>query len=81
MNRPTNQSSELLVFRAADLETVARVPVDSYPVGLAVSPDGSELWTTSQGREERGGTSVGIFHVRYRDDEAVAGLAGAGDRH
>ena len=36
----------------------------AYPVGLAVSPDGRHLVTTSQGREGRGGNTVGIYQLQ-----------------
>jgi DNA-binding beta-propeller fold protein YncE len=66
-----NQTSEIVAFRTSDLEIVARIPVDSYPVGLDLSPDGSELWVTSQGRKASGGNSVGVFQVRYKNGEII----------
>jgi DNA-binding beta-propeller fold protein YncE len=66
-----NQSSEIVVVSTDDMKVVSRIPVDSYPVGLDLSPDGTQLWVTSQGRDEEGGNSVGIFQVRYKDSEVV----------
>ncbi len=68
-----NQSSELVGLDAKALQISARIPVDSYPVGLELSPDASELWVTSQGRSAKGGNSVGIFQARYKTQEIVPG--------
>ena len=46
-------------------EVVAQVPVDSYPVGLAVSPDEKQLFVTSQGKRGGGGNSVGVYSIEY----------------
>lgn len=66
-----NQTSEILAIRTKDMSVVARIAVDSYPVGLDISPDGLHLWVTSQGRDARGGNSVSIFQVRYKTDELI----------
>lgn len=66
-----NQTSELVVVDTANMKAEARIPVDSYPVGLDLSPDGGQLWVTSQGRSAKGGNSVGVFQVRYRNEEVV----------
>ena len=58
-----NNSSEVAVVSTADLSVLARIPVDSYPVGLSVSPDGSRLWVTSQGKDHLGGNSVAIYQI------------------
>ncbi len=58
-----NSKSKLAVLRAEDLSFVTEIPVDSFPVGLDVSPDGSRVWVTSQGRGRRGGNSVSIYSV------------------
>jgi DNA-binding beta-propeller fold protein YncE len=60
-----NQTSEVVVVRTKDMTLVSRITVDSYPVGLDLSPDGAQLWVTAQGREAKGGNSVGILEVRY----------------
>jgi DNA-binding beta-propeller fold protein YncE len=67
-----NQGSELQAFRTSDMKLVSRIPVDSYPVGLAVSPDDSQVWVTSQGRQLVGGNSVGIFQVKYSQSETIS---------
>jgi DNA-binding beta-propeller fold protein YncE len=66
-----NQTSEVVAIRTEDMKMVSRIPVDSYPVGLDISPDGSQLWVTSQGHDGKGGNSVGIFQVRYRSEETI----------
>lgn len=68
-----NHTSELVAVDAGAMRIAARVPVDSYPVGLELSPDGSVVWVTSQGRSAKGGNSVGVFQVRYRPREIVPG--------
>lgn len=67
-----NQGSELQAFRTSDMKLVSRIPVDSYPVGLTVSPDDSQVWVTSQGRQAVGGNSVGIFQIKYSQSENIS---------
>lgn len=66
-----NQTSEVVVVRTKDMKLVSRITVDSYPVGLDLSPDGAQLWVTAQGREAKGGNSVGILEVRYAYDDVI----------
>jgi DNA-binding beta-propeller fold protein YncE len=66
-----NQTSEIVAVDTAAMKAEARIPVDSYPVGLDLSPDGGQLWVTSQGRSAKGGNSVGVFQVRYRNSEVI----------
>ena len=66
-----NQSSELVGIDAKAMQIEARISVDSYPVGLELSPDGESVWVTSQGRSAKGGNSVGIFQARYKTQEIV----------
>jgi sugar lactone lactonase YvrE len=68
-----NRTSELVAVDAKAMRIAARIPVDSYPVGLELSPDGEEVWVTSQGRSAKGGNSVGVFQARYRMQEIVPG--------
>ena len=58
-----------LGLKVSKIDTQSWRIVDSngayaYPVGLAVSPDGRHLVTTSQGREGRGGNTVGIYQLQ-----------------
>lgn len=69
-----NRSSELYVIDAHSLEILAVAPVDSYPVGLDVSPDGSLVVVTSQGRKGFGGNAVNIFAVEYAQPEVTPAL-------
>jgi hypothetical protein len=66
-----NQSSELVAIDTQSMAIQARIPVDSFPVGLEISPDASLLWVTSQGRSAKGGNSVGVFQARYKNQEIV----------
>jgi DNA-binding beta-propeller fold protein YncE len=66
-----NQTSELVGVATKTMEMAARIPVDSYPVGLDLSPDDTQVWVTSQGRTAKGGNSVGIFQARYKMEEIV----------
>jgi len=58
-----NLASRLAVLDGQTLRPLLSIPVDSYPVGLAVSRDGRYVWVTSQGRERRGGNSVSIYEL------------------
>ena len=60
-----NGAAEVVVVEAATLEIVSRIRTDSYTVGLAVSPDGKQVWTTSQGKRGKGGNSVCVYEVTY----------------
>lgn len=64
-----NQSSEAVAVECSKMRIVSRVGVDSFPVGLALSPDERELWVTSQGRGGVGGNSVSVFQVRFVAEE------------
>lgn len=61
-----NSSSCLAVVDTQSFSMIGSVPVDSYPVGLDISADGKTLVVTSQGRNDRGGNAVNIYHVEYR---------------
>ena len=61
-----NNESQLVKVDLARWQVVDRAAVDPYTVGLAVSPDGRTIVTTSQGRAGQGGNSVGL----YRDGAA-----------
>ena len=66
-----NVSSELNVVDTRTMKVIARLTVDSYPVGLDISADGSRLVTTSQGRKGMaGGNAVDVFSVTYADPDA-----------
>lgn len=58
-----NSSSAIYVVDSHAMEVVASLRADSYPVGLAISPDGKLLVSTSQGRKGHGGNAVNLFRV------------------
>jgi len=63
-----NGHSQIVVVDTATFDVVSKVRTDSFTVGLAVSPDGRQVWTTSQGRSTRGGgNSVCVYQVTYGD--------------
>lgn len=65
-----NSATELCVVRTEDMKVVARIPADPFPVGLDISPDGTQIVTTSQGRSGRGGgNAVNFFEVAYAAPE------------
>lgn len=64
-------ASELCIVDAATMQVIARTRVDSFPVGLDVSADGSLVILTSQGRSGVGGNAVDIFRVTYQQPEPM----------
>jgi DNA-binding beta-propeller fold protein YncE len=60
-----NSVSKIVAVRTSDMKVVAKIPADSYPVGMAISSDNSELIVTSQGKSNRGGNSVMVFSLTY----------------
>lgn len=61
-----NNHNKIAVVRTEDMVVVATVGADSYPVGMDISPDGTLLAVTSQGRSGGGGNSVMVYRVSYR---------------
>lgn len=59
-----NRESKIVALSAPELTPLATIPTDSFPVGMAVSPDGTQLWVTAQGRKRRGGNSVSVYRIR-----------------
>jgi DNA-binding beta-propeller fold protein YncE len=60
-----NNKSKVAVVRSADMKVVAEVGADSFPVGMALSPDERFLAVTAQGRDNGGGNSVMIYSIAY----------------
>ncbi|MBR3699721.1 MAG: hypothetical protein IKM85_09425 [Bacteroidales bacterium] len=60
-----NFGSRLVVVDAQSFQEVARIKADSFPVGLDISNDGHYIYTTSQGREGKGGNCVDIYRIDY----------------
>lgn len=61
-----NFDSKLCVVDAQSMKLIAKIDVDSYPVGLDVSADGTYVFVTSQGRVDRGGNAVNVYKVTYK---------------
>ena len=61
-----NSVSKIVAVRTSDMKVVAEIPADSYPVGMDISSDDSELIVTSQGKSNRGGNSVMVFSLTYQ---------------
>lgn len=61
-----NNESKIAVIRASDMSVIATVAADSFPVGLAVSPDNSLVVVTAQGKSSGGGNSVMVYKVTKR---------------
>lgn len=66
-----NRSSQLYIINTELMEVLGVAAVDSYPVGLDVSPNGSMVVVTSQGRKGFGGNAVNIFSVEYAEAEIL----------
>ncbi len=60
-----NFGSRLVVVDTQSFQEVARIKADSFPVGLDISNDGHYIYTTSQGREGKGGNCVDIYRIDY----------------
>lgn len=66
----SNIASEIGVVRTEDMKFIGRITADSFPVGLDISPDGTLLASTSQGRKgSGGGNALDFFHVDYAEKE------------
>ncbi len=74
-----NTASLLCVVRTSDMTQIAQIRCDSYPVGLAISDDGTKVIVTSQAKPSGGGNSVNIFTVKYATPEPVLHPAGTDD--
>jgi hypothetical protein len=67
-----NTASKVYVVQAATMAMVDSIRVDSYPVGLDVSPDGTLLAVTSQARKGFGGNALNLFRIVRPAAEFVA---------
>ena len=61
--------SRIAVIRTDRMELLMKVPTDSYPVGLDISPDGSQLWVTAQGAKGYGGNSVSAYSLTITEEK------------
>ena len=64
-----NLGNAVYVVDTDVMEVVDNIRCDSYPVGLALSPDGHRMVVTSQGRSGNGGgNAVNIFEIDRFDN-------------
>ncbi len=62
-----NGENKISIIRSSDMKVIAEIGADSFPVGMALSPDESLLTVTSQGKPEvGGGNSVMIYKIEYQ---------------
>jgi DNA-binding beta-propeller fold protein YncE len=66
-----NSSSEVVAVNLKQGRVEKRIKVDSYPVGLGLSPDEHQLWVTAQGHSGVGGNSVMVIQLRRPERELV----------
>lgn len=66
-----NGTSEVVAVNLVKMQIENRVKVDSFPVGLGLSPDEKQLWVTAQGHSGVGGNSVMVIQVRRRELETI----------
>lgn len=62
-----NSASGVYVVDFEQGRVVDNIRCDSYPVGLAISPDGRLVAVTSQGRQGQGGNALNLFEVDRPD--------------
>jgi len=74
-----NSVSRVYVVNNERMAVVDTIRVDSYPVGLALSPDGRTMVVTSQGRDHNGGNAVNIFRIARPDLPAEPTLTAPSD--
>jgi len=60
-----NNESRIMALDAHTLRKLVEIPTDSFPVGLAITPDGTHVWVTAQGRKLRGGNAVSVYEVTH----------------
>lgn len=66
-----NSTSEVVAVNLKTFKVDRRISVDSFPVGLGLSPDEHQLWVTAQGHQGVGGNSVMVIQVRRKDQEKI----------
>lgn len=62
-----NNASKVAVVDALTMETIAEVDAAKFPVGMALSPNGKQLITTSQGKDSvpGSGNTIMVFEIIY----------------
>lgn len=70
-----NTVSRLYVVDTRTMKVATSITVDSYPVGLDISTDGTLVVVTSQGIKGHGGNAVNLYRIDYADDEEARAAA------
>ena len=60
-----NSENKVVVIDEKMMKIIAEIPTDSYPVGMALSPDERWLAVTAQGKKGKGGHSISIYEIDY----------------
>ena len=65
-----NDAYKVVVIDAKTMTKIAEVDAAKFPVGMALSPDGKQLVTTSQGKDSvpNTGNTVMVFEVVYKEN-------------
>lgn len=63
--------SKIYVVDARIMQAVSAIGADSFPVGLAISPDGRRLYSTSQGTVPGEGDAVDIYEITGPQRQSV----------
>lgn len=63
--------SKIYVVDANAMQVVTSIGADSFPVGLAISPNGRRLYSTSQGSVPGEGDAVDIYEITRPRRKAV----------
>lgn len=67
-----NTGNAVYAVDAATMTVADHIRNDSYPVGLAISPDGLMMVVTSQGRKDQGGgNAINIYRIDRPDMPAI----------
>lgn len=63
-----NNACKIAVIDVKTMKMISEIEAAAFPVGLAISPDGSTLISTSQGKSESPGTgnTVMVFQIEYK---------------
>jgi len=62
-----HNTAEIVAIDTKTFKVVSRIKTDPFTVGLDISKEGKEIWTTSQGVAGLGGgNAIDIFEVKYR---------------
>lgn len=71
-----NAASAIYVVDTRTMRVASSIAVDSYPVGLDLSADGSQLIVTSQGRKGHGGNALTLIKIDYAHPQQAPVMRG-----